>query len=116
MLEMKCLRTILRMTRKDRLSNTHIRRTLGIEKTNEDIVLERRLLWFVHVETNSEMINASHKQDFEKSRGSGRHPKRVADAIQQQVAFPSSLQQNCRNFSVSCIRTLRRAQMLKVYF
>lgn len=63
-LEMKCLRTMLRVNRYDRLSNAYIRQTLGMEHTTEDVVSARRLRWFGH-----EMISASYKQDFKKARG-----------------------------------------------
>ena len=55
-----------------RLSNAHIRQTLGIRQTIEEIVSERRLRWFGHVSRNSEMINASYKQHFQKARKRGR--------------------------------------------
>ena len=74
--EMKCLRHILGVTMNDRLSNAHIRETLGMTKTIEDVVSERKLQWFGHVVRNNEWINAAYKQDFSGRRARGRPGKR----------------------------------------
>ena len=62
--EMKCLRRILGVTMNDRLSNAHIHETLGMTKTIEDVMSERKIQWFGLVVRNKEWINAAYKQDF----------------------------------------------------
>ncbi|KAK3877922.1 hypothetical protein Pcinc_017390 [Petrolisthes cinctipes] len=47
--EMKCLRVIHGVTKRDRQSNNHIREALHMMKTIEDLVSNRQLRWFGHV-------------------------------------------------------------------
>ena len=86
--EMRCLRCILGVTRDDRLSNSHIRETLGMTKTIEDVVSERRIQRFGHVVRSSEWINISYKQDFTNRRARGRPLKRWSDNIREQCGVP----------------------------
>jgi len=88
--EMKCLRAILGVTRSERIRNTHIRKTLGMAETIEDVVSARRLRWFGHVVRSAahSRINASYKQDFPNRRPVGRPPKRWTDNIREQCGIP----------------------------
>ena len=81
--EMRCLRTILGVTRRDKLRNDEIRQRLGITTTIRDAVVSQRLMWFGHVvrSDGQTWINASYRQDFTGSRRRGRPLKRWADNI-----------------------------------
>ncbi len=72
-LEMKRLRAILGVTRRDRLRNVDIRRRLGMTETIEEVVNRQRLRWFGHVVRSGEetLINAYYKQDFTNARPKG---------------------------------------------
>ena len=88
--EMKCLRTILGATRRERLRNDDIRLRLGLTKTIRDIVVAQRLRWFGHVvrSDNETGINVAYKQDFTGARRRGRPPKRWCDNIREDCALP----------------------------
>ena len=85
---MKRLRAILRITRSDRLRNIMIRKKVNISEKIEDIVLKRRLRWFVHVIRNTSTLNSSYKLDLKKKRPRGRPPKRWSDGIREQYGEP----------------------------
>ena len=88
--EMRCLRTILGVTRRDKLRNDEIRQRLGITTTIRDAVVSQRLRWFGHVvgSDGRTWINASYRQDFTGSRRRGRPLKRWADNIREVTSLP----------------------------
>ena len=53
-LEMKCLRSLVVVSRMDRVRNEEVRRRAGIEKELASIADQRVLRWFGHVETMDE--------------------------------------------------------------
>ena len=88
--EMKCLRTILGVTWRDRLRNDDIRQRLGLSTNIRDVVVSQRLRWFGHIVRSDDRtrINASYRQDFIGSRRRGRPPKRWTDNIREDSALP----------------------------
>ena len=76
--EMKCLRTILGATRRDRLRNDDIRQRLGLMMNIRHAVVSQHLRWFGHIIKSDvgTRINASCRQDFNDSKRRGRPPKR----------------------------------------
>ena len=46
---MRCLRAILGVTRRERLKNEHIRKSLQMKNTITEVVKQKRLKWFSHV-------------------------------------------------------------------
>ena len=53
-LEMKCLRSLVGVSRFDRVWNEDVRRTAGIERELANRVVQRVLRWFGHVERMDE--------------------------------------------------------------
>ena len=49
MFEMRCLRAILGVMRRERLRNEHIRKALQMKNTITEVVKQKRLRWFGHV-------------------------------------------------------------------
>ena len=49
-LDMKCLRSLVAVSRMDRVRNEEVRRRAGIEMELESRADQRVLRWFVHVE------------------------------------------------------------------
>ena len=49
-LEMKCLRTLIGVSRMDRVGNEDVRRRAGIERELASRADQRVLRWFLHVE------------------------------------------------------------------
>ena len=47
--EMQCLRSILGVSRLNRIRNEEIRRIIGSEKTITEVIKDKRLKWFSHV-------------------------------------------------------------------
>ena len=71
--EIQCLRSILGVSRLNRIRNEEIRRITGSEKTIIEMIKEKRLKWFGHVcrkETDSWVVQA-YKQDFPHRRPRG---------------------------------------------
>ena len=88
--EMQCLRSILGVSRLNRIRNEEIRRITGSEKTIIEMIKEKRLKWFGHVcrkETDSWVLQA-YKQDFPHRRPRGRPPKRWVDLIRKDTGLP----------------------------
>ena len=84
---MQCLRSVLGVSRLNRIRNEEIRRITGSEKT---IIQEKQLKWFGHVcrkETDSWVLQA-YKQDFPHRRPRGRPPKRWVDLIRKDTGIP----------------------------
>ena len=88
--EMQCLRSILGVSRLNRIRNEEIRRITGSEKTIIEMIKEKRLKWFGHVcrkETDSWVLQA-YNQDFPHRRPRGRPPKRWVDLIRKDTGLP----------------------------
>ena len=88
--EMQCLRSILGVSRLNRIRNEEIRRITGSEKTIIEMIKEKRLKWFGHVcrkETDSWVLQA-YKNDFNHRRPRGRPPKRWVDLIRKDTGLP----------------------------
>ena len=85
---MKCIRAILRVTRRDRLSNIEIRKSLNVVETIEEIIMKRQIRWFGHVARSRDMINASYKLNFTNPRPIGRPLKRWSDGIRENNGVP----------------------------
>ena len=88
--EMQCLRSILGVSRLNRIRNEEIRRITGSEKTIIEMIKEKRLKWFGHVcrkETDYWVLQA-YKQDFLHRRPRGRPPKRWVDLIRKDTELP----------------------------
>ena len=64
--EMRCLRAILGVSRRDRITNASILKTTESERTVIDMIKTRRLKWFGHVcrKPTTSLVNQSYKQDF----------------------------------------------------
>lgn len=88
--EMRCLRAILGVTRRQRLSNTYIRKTLKIPDTITQTVQSKRLQWFGHVvrRPDRSYISRSYRQDFTNPRPRGRPPKRWSSQIKEDTGLP----------------------------
>ena len=88
--EMQCLRSILGVSRLNRIRNEEIRRISGSEKTILDVIKDKRLKWFGHVcrKPNDSWVYQSYKQDFPHPRPRGRLPKRWVDLIKRDTGLP----------------------------
>ena len=88
--EMKCLRAILGVSRRDRISNASIRKSTNTEQTITDLIRIRRLKWFGHVcrKPSTSLVYQSYKQDFPQPRPRGRPPKRWIDHIRKDTKLP----------------------------
>ena len=53
-LKMNCLRSLVGVSRMDRVGNEEVRRTAGIERELASIANQRALRWFGHVERMDE--------------------------------------------------------------
>ena len=51
---MKCFRSLVRLSRMDRVSNEEVRRRVGIDRELTSRVDQRVLRWFGHMERNDE--------------------------------------------------------------
>ena len=71
--EMRCLRSILGVTRLDRLRNDDIRERLGIRSNILDTIKERRLRWFGHVvrRPSESILGSAYAGDFAARRPRG---------------------------------------------
>ena len=88
--EMRCLRSILGVTRLDRLRNDDIRERLGIRSNILDTIKERRLRWFGHVVRRppESILGSAYAGDFAARRPRGRPPKRWRDQVVEDVGQP----------------------------
>ena len=91
--EMKLLRAILGVTRRDRTRNADRRAILGVTETIEDTLNARRLCWFGHVVRRAEtnLIKASYTNNFEGRQQRGLPPKRERGKKQRYMARRRSL-------------------------
>jgi hypothetical protein len=88
--EMRCLRAILGVTRRDRLRNHHIRAALNVSSTISDVIKQKRLRWFGHITRRppESYITQAYRQDFRNPRLKGRPPKRWADQVRADTGLP----------------------------
>ncbi len=88
--EMRCLRSILGISRRDRIRNVNIRRRTQSEKTIVEVIKTKRLKWFGHVcrKQTTSLVYQSYKQDFPQKRSKGRPPKRWSDQIRNDTRLP----------------------------
>ena len=88
--EMQCLRSILGVSRLNRIRNEEIRRITGSEKTIIEVIKDKRLKWFGHVcrKTNDSRVHQAYKQDFPHPRPRRRPPKRWVDLIKKDTGLP----------------------------
>ena len=85
--EMRCLRSILGVRRRDRLRNDDIRERLGIRNNILDTIKERRLRWFGHVlrRPPESILGGAYAGDF---AARSRPPKRWRDQVVEDVGQP----------------------------
>ena len=111
--EMRCLRAILGVSRRDRISNANIRKTTNSEYSITDMIRTKRLKWFGHVcrKPTTSLVYQSYKQDFPQPRPRGRPPKRWSDHIKKDTKLPLlTAERNAKNrskWAESCRRGAR---------
>ena len=83
--EMKCLRSILKVSLRDHLRNDIIRLRLGVEETIIENIRKRRLKWFGHVNRRYQdsLVYKAYHQDFQNPRPRRRPEKRWSDQIKE---------------------------------
>ena len=88
--EMQCLRSILGVSRLNRIRNEEIRRINGSEKTIIEVIKDKRLKWFAHVrrKANEFWVHQAYNQDFPHPRPRVRPPKRWVDLIKKDTGLP----------------------------
>ena len=88
--EMQYLRSILGVSRVNKIRNEEIRKSTASEKTILEIIRDKRLKWFGHVcrKTTDSWVYQAYKQDFPHSRSRGRPPKRWIDLIKDDTGLP----------------------------
>ena len=88
--EMRRLRSILGISRRDRIRNVKIRRMTQSEKTIVEVIKTKRLKWFGHVcrKQTTSLVYQSYKQVFPQKRPKGRSPKRWSDQIRNDTRLP----------------------------
>ena len=88
--EMRCLRSILGVSLRDKMRNEDIRRQLDMTTTITDVVTKRRLKWFGHVirMPACRLPNQAYCNDFNKTRHRGRPPLRWKDQVQEDAQIP----------------------------
>ena len=88
--ENNCLRSILGVTLRDKMSIDKIHRMAGIENNICNTIRKRRLTWFGHVcrRSDDSLVKQIFKEDFRKKRGRGRPPKRWSDLIKEDTGLP----------------------------
>ena len=88
--EMRCLRTILGVSKRDRIPNAKIRDELNITQTISEHVKEKRLRWFGQVSRRPEQnyVAEAFNGTFTSNRNRGRPPKRWQDQIREDTGLP----------------------------
>ena len=87
---MRCLRAILGVTLKDKLSNETIRQRLKSGPPITEKIKKRRLRWFGHVTRRppENYVSRVYRHDFANSRPRGRPAKRWIDQVRQDTGIP----------------------------
>lgn len=88
--EMRCLRTIMGVTLRDRLRNERVRSHLKMETSIIDVVREKRNRWFEHVvrRPQDEYVSVAYREDFQNRRPRGRPPRRWKDQVREDRGLP----------------------------
>ena len=88
--EMKCLRSLLGVSLRDRLKNETIRKILNVGMSITDIIRKKRMKWFGHVVRlpQNSYVSIAYKQDFLVKRSKGRPPKRWSDQLRNDTGLP----------------------------
>ena len=97
---MRCLRAILGVSRRDRISNDKVRELLGIKSTIVEVVRRKRLKWLGHVARKEDKSFAArvYEQTFPTPRPTGRPPKRWKSQISDDLGIPiSTAERTARN-------------------
>ena len=87
---MQCSRSIIGVSRLNRVRNEEIRRINGSEKTIIEVIKDKRLKRFAHVcrKTNNSSVHQAYNQDFPHPRPKGRTPKRWVDLNKKDTGLP----------------------------
>ena len=88
--EMRCLRSILGVSLRDKLRNEDIRKQLEMTVKITDLVTRRQLRWFGHTirMPPCRLPNQIYHNDFNTPRPRGRPPLRWKDQIKQDAQLP----------------------------
>ena len=88
--ENNCLRIMLGIKLKDRVSIEKLHKKAGITSNISNIVKKQRLTWFGHVCRlhQKSIVKKVFKDDFKKKRKRGRPPKRWIDHIREDTGLP----------------------------
>ena len=89
-LEMQCLRSILGVSRLNRIRNEEIRRISSSGKTIIEVIKDKRLKCFGQLcrKTNDSWVHQAYKQDFTHPRPRRKTPKRWVDLIKKHTGLP----------------------------
>ena len=104
-MEMKCLRSMCGVTRRDRFENVEIRRRVGIDRPLRVRVEERVLSWFGHMErmNGERMTKKVYESEVGGARRQGRPPKgwrsAVKDALNERRMTVRNARLRCQNRS-----------------
>ena len=87
---MRCLRSILGISLRDRFTNERVRNTLQITDTITEVIKKKRLFWFGHVirKPPEHMVHQVYRQDFKNPRPLGRPPKKWITQIREDTGLP----------------------------
>ena len=88
--ENNCVRSILGVKLKDKISLRILRAAAKIDNPIENVIRKRRLTWFGHIcrLTNESLVKRMMKEDFLTKRRRGRPPKRWQDLIKADTGLP----------------------------
>ena len=110
---MQCLRSILGVSRLNRIRNEEIRRITRSEETIIEVIKNKRLKWFGHVcrKTSDSWVHQAYKKHFPHPRPRGRPPKRWVDLIKKDTGLPILTAeinaQHRRRWRQNCLRSAR---------
>ena len=88
--EMRCLRSILGVNIRDRITNVAVRKGLKCETTIVQEIQKRRLRWFGHVvrKPHENFVSRAYRQDFPNPRPRDRPAKRWIDQVREDTSLP----------------------------
>ncbi len=119
--EMRCLRAILGVTRRDRLSNEHIRKNLQVKHTITEVTRYKRLRWFGHIARRppESYVAQAYRQDFTNPRRRGRPQKRWINQVREDTGLPIATAERRASDridwrTVSCLERARGRRVLSV--